>query len=112
MTDLTPPDVLGRQPDDYEDRASVRAKTELKHTATQGYDANVIGDMTVSVFKSTDIEDRGGIVLRITSEDRASSFIPHAVNIENGVELHLAGDLEAATLVRVLRGVLASLPDK
>jgi hypothetical protein len=112
MTDLTPPDLFCREADYPNDFGPRGAKTELKHTSTQSYTGGAMGEMTVSVFMSTDTEDRDGIVLRITSKDSGGSYIPHAMNIENGIELHLTGAIEAKTLARVLRGVLVSLPDK
>jgi hypothetical protein len=49
-------------------------------------------------------------VLRITGKDDASSFIPHCVQIDGGLEVHLAGDIEGESLIRALRSALAQMP--
>lgn len=73
------------------------------------YASGAIGEVSVQVFTSTDDEDRGGIVIRLAVHDEGSSFIPAAVATPAGVDIHMAGDAEAASLIRALRGVLAAL---
>ena len=92
------PKILGRMEDD--DYVDERASTTLLTEKSVSYEASAIGKVTVTVFKSNDMEDRGGLVLHNTLEDQASSFVPHSKNLENGVELHMVGDAEAASLVK------------
>ena len=107
---MSNPKVLGRSFGEKPETADARASTVSGPQISISYISGAIGAVHVEVFTSTDDEDRGGIVLRITVEDQASSFVPVAKNIANGVELHLAGDAEGASLVRALRGALAALP--
>ena len=103
------PDVIGRMPDD-DDMLDERASTESAASVTVPYEGAAIGSVTVQVFKSVDQEDRGGVVFRITGKDEASSFIPHCVQLPDGLEVHLAGDIEGKSLIRALRSALAQLP--
>jgi hypothetical protein len=64
--------------------------------------------MTASIFKSTDAEDRGGVVLQILCRNDYSAMTPFARNIDGGVELHMAGDLESATLMRALETLITA----
>lgn len=98
------PKVIGRTDDD--ESTDERAKTHLIRTVSIPYEAGAIGEVTVSVFRSIGDEDRGGIVLRITLADQASSFIPFAKNIDSGVEVHMAGDIEADSFSQAIRSAL------
>lgn len=93
-----------------DDHLDDRAGTREVACVTVPYEGAAIGSITVTVLKSLDVEDRGGVVLRITGKDEASSFIPHAEVLEDGLEVHLAGDIEGETLIRALRSALAQLP--
>ena len=64
-----------------------------------------------SDFTSNNDEDRGGVVINFSIENGDCNFIPAVKVTPTGVELHLAGDAEAASLVMALKGVLAMLPD-
>lgn len=101
------PKILGRMEGD--DLVDPRASTDLVTQKTVSFEAGSAGKVSVAVFKSKDSEDRGGLVLRITLDDLGSSFIPHSQNVENGVELHMAGDIEAESLVKALKNALASI---
>ena len=101
------PSLLGRMEDD--DHIDSRSSTRIVHTVEVPFEAGAIGKVVVTVFKSQDDEDRGGLVFRITLDDQGSSFIPHAVSLENGIELHMAGDIEAQNLVQALKTALSSL---
>ena len=101
------PKVLGRTLDD--DSIDERAATKLVNTFSVPYEGGAVGEITVSVYQSTDDEDRGGIVLRITSTDQASSFISFAKTIDDGIEIHMAGDIEAKSMVQALKTALARL---
>ena len=101
------PKILGRMEDD--DLIDERASTTLLTEKSVSYEAGAVGKVTVAVFKSNDMEDRGGVVLRLTLDDQASSFLPHSKILDNGIELHMAGDAEAASLVKALKDALASI---
>jgi len=100
---MSNPNVIGRLDGDETDE---RASTELVATASVPFEGAAIGNVTVSIFRSTDSEDRGGVVVRITLKNDASSFQPYAKNIANGVELHVAGDIEAQSVVSAVKGAL------
>ena len=101
------PKILGRvENDGYIDQ---RASTHALRTVDVSFEAGAVGKLTVTVFKSNDEEDRGGLIFRITLDDIGSSFIPHAIALENGIELHMAGDIEAQSLVQALKTALSSL---
>ena len=101
------PAILGRMEGD--ELIDSRSFTQLVHTVEVPFVGGAIGKLVVVVFKSQGSEDRGGLVLRITLDDLGSSFIPHAVSLENGIELHMAGDIEAKSLVHALSTALSSL---
>lgn len=100
------PDIIGRY---NENETDPRAKSQLVHSVSVPFEGGAIGEVTVSVFRSTDKEDRGGIVLKITLEDHASSFLPLAKTIPSGVELHMAGDIEAESFINALKTALSTL---
>jgi len=100
------PNVMGRLDGDETDE---RAPTELVTTISLPFEGAAIGNVTVSVFRSTDTEDRGGIVIKINLKNEASSFQPYAKNIEDGVELHVAGDIEAQSVLAAVRGALCAM---
>jgi hypothetical protein len=113
------PSVIGR--DEYaaiDDSGAVaaddldeRAGTNLISTVSIPFEAGAIGTLRVQVFSSMDDEDRGGVVLRITMENDASAFTPYSRNIENGVEVHMAGDAEGKALVNALKESVQNCQD-
>lgn len=64
------------------------------------------GNMEVTRYASDSDEDRGGCILRITHK-KGAGFFPYARNIEDGIELHVAGDCEGKAFLEALRAVLA-----
>ena len=99
--------VLGRQDnDELSDAPDPRAPTKLVADVRVPFEGGAVGEAQVQLLRSTDIEDRGGLVLRITIADQGSSFVPYAKLIENGVELHIAGDIEAKSVAAAILGVL------
>jgi hypothetical protein len=100
------PVVIGRLPDND---LSERAGTKHVSCTSVPYKGGAIGEVTVDIYRSTDISTRGGIVLRITSKDKAESFIAHAKVIEGGIELHMAGDIEGRSLLEALRKATSEL---
>lgn len=101
------PKILGRIEDD--DYVYERASTTLLTEKSVSYEASAIGKFTATVFKSTDMTDRGRLALRITLEDHTPFFVPDSKNLENGAKLHMASDAEADSLVKALKGTLASI---
>jgi hypothetical protein len=98
-------DVIGRMDDDTTD---ARAECELVSSVSIPFAGAVIGEINAVRLASTDCEDRGGCVLRVTLINDASSFLPFAKNIDGGVEIHMAGDIEARAFLAALRSLLAS----
>lgn len=68
------------------------------------------GDAHVRVYRSDGDMDRGGVVIRLTIDNPDCAMVPTARIIENGVELHMAGDEEAEALCRALQCAL-SIPE-
>lgn len=99
------PKVIGRTEDQD---ADIRADTALAQTVVTPFHGGANGELSVSLFRSVDNEDRGGVVLRITLCDQEQCFLPTSRVIEGGVELHMAGDIEASTLMQSLRELLAT----
>jgi hypothetical protein len=97
------PLVIGRFD---ENDTSERAPTALVSTTSVPFEGASSGNVTVSVFRSTDSEDRGGVVVRIILENYASSFQPYAKNIADGVEIHVAGEIEGRTVVSAVKAAL------
>jgi hypothetical protein len=88
-----------------------RANTNLISTVSIPFQAGAIGTLRVEVFSSMDDEDRGGVVVRITMDNQASAFTPYSRNIENGVEVHMAGDAEGKALVSALKASVQNCQD-
>ena len=50
-------------------------------------------------------------MLRITSRDDGSSFLPFARVIPGGVELHMCGDIEARSMLEaIFQAIVPALP--
>ncbi|HRJ49945.1 MAG: hypothetical protein KF787_01310 [Phycisphaeraceae bacterium] len=102
------PTILGRSAGDSPEHASERARTEKVCEVSVPYVSGAVGTAKVELFRSVDDEDRGGVILRLTTEDGGSSFSPTFRVVENGVELHLTGDAEADALLRAIVGAIAT----
>lgn len=89
------PGVIGRFEDGTTDE---RAATVGVCTVKVSYIGGAIGSMSARLFESKENMDRGGIVLRLECDDAGSSWFPHAKTLPNGIELHFAGDAEAAAV--------------
>jgi hypothetical protein len=91
---------------------NVRATCNEVTSVTIPYSGGAVGKIQGTLFQSTDDEDRGGVVLRLTLENEASSFFPYAEKIEiddnkiGGIEIHMAGEVEAEAFLDVLRCLL------
>jgi hypothetical protein len=99
--------IVGR---DDDDELSERASTERLATVKTEFTCGSAGAVRIELYRSTDDEDRGGVVLRLTSDGSDGAFLPHAVEIKGGVELHLAGDAEAGCLLFSLQQLLLAFP--
>lgn len=103
---MSNPPVIGRYNGNETDE---RSSTELV-SSTSVLIGLAGGDtVTCECFRSTDCTDRGGVVLRVSLDKDNPSFLPFAKNIEGGIELHMAGDIEARSLVAALKAGLATL---
>ena len=107
-TEISGPEIIGRFGFN-EDETDARSSTHRVHSVSVPYEGCAAGEVTVAVFRSDDENDRGGIVLRVTLQDEGSSFLPFVKSIPSGVELHMAGDIEAESLVHALKTALATL---
>jgi hypothetical protein len=104
---MNTPSILGRQDSDELTHApDPRASTKLVAEVRIPFEGGAVGEVQVQLFRSKDIDDRGGLVFKITIADQGSSFVPYAKLIENGVELHVAGDIEAKSVALAMLGVL------
>ena len=100
--------IIGRY---YDNTEYVRSDTVPGPQMSLDFVSGAQGTAKVQVFTSSDHTNRGGVVIRFEILDGDCAFIPLAKNIENGVELHFAGEAEAASLINALKGVLAALPN-
>lgn len=108
---MTNPQLLARQHDDAIENNDIADKRAMQPRAkTDGGTSvsEVFNDGTVHAarFDSTDGGDRGGVVLRLTLDSLGQAFVPYAVNVDGGVEIHLAGEAEAKLLIAALRSVI------
>lgn len=101
------PDInlIGRMDDDSTDE---RARCEVISTVSIPFEGGAVGEVIATRQASCDSEDRGGCVLKIEINNLASSFLPFAKNTDRGVEIHMAGDIEAKAFLAALRAALAS----
>jgi hypothetical protein len=100
------PKIIGR--DELDDESERSSSTHL-HEVSVPFEGGAVGTLHISVFRSLSTEDRGGLVIRVTLDDQASSFLPTAKSIPQGIEIHMAGDIEARSLVHALRTALATV---
>lgn len=102
------PQIVGRRAGESPESADPRSHTKKISEGAVPYLDAVIGTARVEFFASTDDEDRGGVVLRFSIDDQASSFVPTGVNLLNGVDLHLAGAAEAEAMLRAMLGAITA----
>lgn len=99
---MTKIEVIGRMFDESTDE---RAECEVVRSVSIPLCG--FGDFHAVLLTSTDCNSRGGCILKITLNEISSSFLPYAKNIDGGVEIHMAGDVEAKGLLAALRALLA-----
>lgn len=104
------PGLVGRSAVD--DSLDVRAPTRHVHTARDGYVSGAVGHVEVSIFESTDSDDRGDVVFRVEIDDQGSSMLPYARLTPRGVDLHIGGEAEAEAILRALVATLQKRPPK
>ena len=105
---VSTPALIGRSAGTHPVEEHARASTSKACDEAVEYCSGAVGVARAEVFASTDDEDRGGFVLRLTTEDRGGSFHPTARLVDGGVEVHLAGDAEAEAILRALASAIAS----
>ena len=105
------PKVIGRCHDDCLDpRAGCEEKDGDVRVTVRGQAMGLDYTVNVQTLTSLDDEDRGGRIVRITCDGGQDGlFVPHAANIENGVEIHIAGDGEGIVFVNALVAACALL---
>ncbi|MEV4780492.1 hypothetical protein [Burkholderia sp. LMU1-1-1.1] len=109
------PQLLARQPDDLIDGNDIADKRAIKPRAnttggssvTEIFHGGAEGTAHVSLHHSMDSEDRGGFVLRLKIESDGQAFVPYAVNIDGGVDIHVAGETEGKHILAALKAALA-----
>lgn len=112
---MTNPKLLARQPDDLIEHNDIadkramqpRAETTDGTSVTEIFSGGAEGALHVAMYNSTDTGDRGGAVLRLKIDSEGQAFLPYAVNIDGGVDIHIAGETEAKKVLAALRAVLA-----
>jgi hypothetical protein len=82
-----------------------RAESEPFAKASEDFWGHNVDTINAELRRSIDDEDRGGYVLRLTSEC-SENVVLYARNILNGVEVHFAGAGEGRALVRVLAALV------
>lgn len=105
---MTNPKLLARQPDDVIENNDIADKRAMQPRAetTDGTSVSEIfagGTVHAAMFSSTGSEDRDGFVLRLKIDSDGQAFVPYAVNIDGGVEIHVAGATEAKRILAALR---------
>ena len=103
---MNKPSVIGRFGDNETDS---RATTELLCDVSVPLVINGEGEVRISIFKSTDSGSRGGFVIKITMDKQDSGFQPFAVNLDDGVEVHIAGEIEARQTITALKAAVSAL---
>jgi len=98
--------IIGKYGDNETD---IRSDTEIVSEVSVPLTINGLGEVRVSVFKSTDSASRGGFVLQIYMDKQDSGFQPIAVNKEECVELHIAGEIEANQVIKALKAAISTL---
>jgi hypothetical protein len=107
---MEPLNILGRFPGESSNTATSRASVIPGPKIEVEYTSGALGVAIVQAYFSRYDKDWGGIVLRFTTNDISCSFIPAVKELDNGVELHLAGEAEAASFINALKGVLDLMP--
>lgn len=102
------PMIIARSPDMEDERSST---TLVAEAGESFFGVNSGGELTAfsELFLSDDNEDRGGFVLRIEIPNTGGDFIPHAVNTEDGVEIHFCGSSEGEAVIKSIRSLLNKL---
>lgn len=100
------PKIIGKFGDNETD---IRSDTELVSEVSVPLCINGDGEVRVSIFESTDSASHGGFVLQITMDKQDSGFQPYSVNKDDGVELHIAGEMEAKKVIKALKAAISTL---
>jgi hypothetical protein len=98
------PTLLARTPDD---KLRQLAHTRWVASACHEFVGGVCGVARVEAFASERHGNRGGFVVRMRVDHDGRALLPSVKLLDDGVELHLAGDDEAEALCVALIQVLA-----
>lgn len=82
------------------------ATTTVVSNEKEDFSGGANGQALVEKFESDGDGEAGGYVLRFLVADQEQSRIPYGLNIELGVEVHLAGETEARAMLVALRKLL------
>ncbi len=109
-TNFEPPTgVLGRNPKDPNAAPAQRAKVVPQASASLAYTTGAVGTAKVSIYRSQQDLDRGGMVIRLGIQDSEASFLPTAILTPEGTDIHIAGEAEAEAMVLALQTALLHL---
>ena len=106
----TSPMLLRRPAGDSPESASATVHTEKVSEKRVPYVSGATGTARAELFRSTDDSkaSHGGVILRVTIENGGASYAPSFRVVEDGIELHLAGEAEAEALLRAIAGAIAA----
>ncbi len=104
-----PTSILGRNPEDPGAAPSQHSRVEEAANAALEYTTGAAGKASVSVYRSVQDLDRGGMVLRLGIQNNEASFLPTATLTPEGVDIHIAGEAEAEAMVIALQTALLKL---
>jgi hypothetical protein len=107
--DAVPSAILGRNPENPGGAPSLHAHVQEAASASLNYATGATGQASVTVYRSEQNLDRGGMVLRFAIENGESSFLPTATLTPKGVDLHIAGEAEAEAMIIALQTALVQL---
>lgn len=100
------PKIIGRWPGGIRDEN--RADTDLVSKIFMPFRGGNYGTLKVEIFVSRDDEDRGGIVLRLLTDGDESNFMPACREVNDGVEIYIAGDGESRGFLTALKSAIAT----
>ena len=95
--------IVARNSDDQ-----LHETAEATHVCSTESSIDGAASAKVSIYKSSDCCDYGGVVIKLTTEE--PYFLPFVRQIENGCEIHIAGDCEGGQMLLALKAALNMTP--
>jgi hypothetical protein len=101
------PDIIGRasyaRPPNI--AAPLHAGVGSRFVCSRTYEHG-FGTARVDAFQCFDHQGQEGGALRLTHTCDASGFAPHATAFAGGINVHLAGDIESAVMLQLIRDTI------